>query len=53
MWQLGRRAGALNVDLTDVELMSNQPEERRCDRRLLRGCIREKMEDVRGSRCTG
>ena len=36
MHQLGRRAGAL-----DVDLMSNQPEERRCDR-LCSGVVLEK-----------
>ena len=48
MQQLVRRAGAL-----DVDLMSNQPEERRCYRLLLRGCIRENMENVRGPRRMG
>ena len=48
MQQLVRREGAL-----DVDLMSNQPEERRCDRLLLRGCIRENMENVRGPRRMG
>ncbi len=36
MYQHGRRAGAL-----DVDLMSNQPEERRCDR-LCSGVVLEK-----------
>ena len=48
MQQLGRRAGAL-----DVDLMSIQPEERHCDRLLLRSCMRENMENVRGPRRMG
>ncbi len=37
----------------DVDLMSNQPEERRCDRLLLRGCMIEKMENFRVPRRIG
>ncbi len=48
MQQLVARAGGL-----DVDLMSNQSEERRCDRLMLRGCIRENMENVRGPRRMG
>ncbi len=53
MQQLGRRAGAL-----DIDLMSNQPGKQTIEVvivlvYLLRGCIREKIENVRGPRCTG
>ena len=52
MQQLGRRASAL-----DIDLMSIQPGKRKGDEQVVIvsawGCIREKMEDVRGPRRTG
>ena len=50
MQQLGRRAGAL-----DIDLMSDQPGKQTKQVVIVSawGCIREKMEDVRGPRRTG
>ena len=53
MQQLGRRAGAL-----DIDLMSNQPgKQTKADEQVgivsAWGCIREKMVDVRGPRRKG